>query len=84
MSNTIRHAVRDHKGRFHSSGIGGTGGAASVIATATHNATRTGKAHSVVQIDLTSGATRGMPIKPGDTQRPVAGNQVFRSTAGGR
>jgi hypothetical protein len=81
---TIRHAVRDHRGVLHPVGVGGKGGAASAIATASHNATKSGMAHDVVEIDTSTGAVRTMPVKPGDPSRPVASNQIQRSTNGAR
>jgi hypothetical protein len=80
-TSTKRHGVRDHRGRFHPIGPEGKGGLSSAIATAAANADRTGRIHDVVETDTVTGETRSVPI---GTRRPLAGNQVSRSTSGGR
>ena len=73
-----KYLVREKNGRWVS-----VGSKASALATAMHNSTRTGVAHEVGQIDK-DGNVSADTVRPGNVDRPVNGNQVFRSTSRGK
>ena len=75
----IRHNVRSAKGRWIPAAD-----LKSAIATTTHNATRTNLPHEIQSIDDLTGESTIVRVNPGNVDRPVNGNQVFRSTSRGK